>query len=301
MQPDDPAFGQEPPRLQDNSASSDFQASAADPASRRKQSENATEPTPSASGAGSASEMKRFAETRTDARQRRDVREPAKVSYRARELSLTDQVLLFFADVGTGWKRILRWVRSQLPRPWQPQLPDELLTAVILGALFLLLAIWNPLDRAKRPEATIVQAPSLETPTDEGEPASTELMTPEMTQSRLEVSPEDARITEIQEQVAEITQTYAAGLIQSVRANFQQGALFVNLGATWYDLTRSQQDQLAQDIYQRAQELTFSNLYLMDTAEMLVARNPVVGSQMVVLQRHPVEAVPLKNVTEKAS
>lgn len=289
MQPDDPAFEQEPSRLTDDADPLAPPISAADSASKWQKPEKTTEPIPSASGVGSASEMKRSAETGLEPRQKRnDVREPAKVSYRARELSLADQVLLFIADVGTVWKRLLRWVRSQLPRPWQAQLPDELLSAVILGVLFLLLAIWNPLGGSKGAEATIVETPAIETPAKAETDAPKELTAPEMTQPKLEVSPEDARITKIQEQVAEITQTYAAGLIQSVRANFQQGELFVNLGADWYDLTRSQQDQLAQDVYQRAQELTFSNLYLMDTAETLVARHPVVGSQMVILQRHPV-------------
>ncbi|MBD0337065.1 MAG: hypothetical protein ICV62_16380, partial [Cyanobacteria bacterium Co-bin13] len=52
-----------------------------------------------------------------------------------------------------------------------------------------------------------------------------------------------------------------------------------------YDLMRSQQEQLTQDLYQRAQELTFTKLYLFDNEAVLVARSPVVGSRMVILQR----------------
>lgn len=296
MQPDDPAFEQELPRSENESDPLAPPDRAAEPAAERGP-KNTTEPIPSASGAGSVGKMKRSAETRLESRQRYDVREPVKVSPRTRELSLADQVLLFIADVGTGWKRLLRWVRSQLPRTWQAQLPDEILSAIILGSLFLVLAVWNPLGGSKQPEA-IAQTPAPATPTEAVESAPTELTAPEMTQSKLEVSPEDARIADIQEQVAEITQAYAAGLIQSVRANFQQGALFVNLGTDWYDLTRSQQNQLAQDVYQRAQELTFNNLYLMDTAGTLVARHPVVGTQMVILQRHPMGEATLEDAAE---
>ncbi|MBD2259890.1 hypothetical protein [Pseudanabaena sp. FACHB-2040] len=209
-----------------------------------------------------------------------EARKPAagRVPYRRRELPVVDRVLLFLSDMGALWRRGLRGVRSQLPPNWQAQLPDEILTAIFLGVLFLLLALWNPLGGAQ--PATVTEPASEPAASDTASGAASGA-----TEEALEVSPEQSLIADIQEQVADITQTYAAGLIQSVQANFQQGSLRVDLGPEWYDLVRSQQEQLAQDLYQRAQELTFSKLYLFAGEATLVARDPVVGSRMVILQR----------------
>ncbi|HEY9737123.1 MAG TPA: hypothetical protein V6D06_12605, partial [Trichocoleus sp.] len=264
----------------------------------RRPSKRQTEPPPSARGRGSARRLKRTAETSLNRRRRSDDAAAAKVPYRRRELSLADQVLLFIANVGGVWKQLLRGVRSRLPADWQAQLPDEILSAVLLGVLFLLLVLWNPLGGDKAPDVAPAPSPALsaEAPAAGSEIASEAPESEfEAVESRaLEVSPEQTLIADIQEQVASITQTYAAGLIQSVRVNFQQSTLKVNLGPQWYDLTKPQQEQLAQDVLLRSQELNFGKLYLFDEAGALVARNPVVGSRMIILQRLSATEDPLR-------
>jgi len=103
----------------------------------------------------------------------------------------------------------------------------------------------------------------------------------------MEVMPDPQLIANIQAQVADITATYAEDLIQSVQAEFDTGILTIYISDDWYSLMRSQQTRLSQDLLQRAQELAFSKLYLRDPQGNLVARNPVIGSNMVILQRDP--------------
>jgi hypothetical protein len=197
--------------------------------------------------------------------------------YRRRELSVADRVLLAIASLGGLARRLLRTLRSLLPPTWQAQLSDELLGAILLGAAVLLLAIWQPLSRPASPPVAFAPSPAQpEVPAAAPEDRLPLPLT--------EISPEQTPIADLQEQVAEITQSYAAGLIETVQARFQQGALQVDLGLQWYDLSRQQQQQLAQDIYGRAEQLEFSQLYLFDSDGTLVARSPVVGSQMVILQ-----------------
>lgn len=200
--------------------------------------------------------------------------------YRRRELSLADRALLAIASLGGLSQRLLRALRSLLPPAWQTQLTDELLGAILLGAIVLLVAVWQPLSRPASPRAAVAPAPSLAQPEAPAAAPEDPLPVAPLTV----VSPEQTPIADLQEQVADITQSYAAGLIQTVQARFQQGALQVDLGPQWYDLSRQQQQQLAQDIYSRAEQLAFSQLYLFDNDGTLVARSPVVGSQMVILQ-----------------
>lgn len=102
---------------------------------------------------------------------------------------------------------------------------------------------------------------------------------------KLDLTPEQSLIAAIQDQVAEITNQYANGLIQSIQANFRGSRLIVQVGEDWYELSRDRQNKLANEMLERAQELDFSKLEITSTQGNLLARSPVVGTQMVILQR----------------
>lgn len=159
------------------------------------------------------------------------------------------------------------------------QLTDQVLTAVTLGVLVLLVLV-NPLGIGRSASVEVAQpSPAVEETAEVA--AADDAAAPE-----LEVSPEASRIAEIQEKVAAITQSTAAGLVEAVQANFRQGVLVVKVSGNWYGLMRSQQDQVAQSIYTQSADLAFLKLYLQDADGNLVARSPVVGDQMVILRRH---------------
>jgi hypothetical protein len=225
----------------------------------------------------------------------------SEVPYQPRTLGVIDQLLLLLADGVALWRKLLRWVRSQLPPRWQQRLTDEVMTAVALGLLVLLLALGNPLGSGKssQPVAETSAPPAVEegarsAPAELGtdnEPSGSSL-TPEILSP--EASPESSLIADIQDKVSNISRAFAVGLIQSVEVNLPANQLVVNVGENWYGLLGAQQDDVAQRIFEQVQQLDFKTLQLKDPEGTVVARDPVVGSTMVILHRSsPAELVSL--------
>ncbi len=213
------------------------------------------------------------------------------IPYQPKELGVVDQLLLLLAEGATLWKKGLRWVRSQLPPDLQRQLSDGLLTAIALGLLMLLLALWNPLG-AKRGEPVVASEPLPQTTAAKRDvddlfaaPGPTEEPPVLAPAPVVEPTPEQSLITDIQNRVSSISRSYGAGLIQSVEVNLPGNTLGVNVAEAWYGLLGNQQNEIAQDIYAQAQGLKFGTLQLRDPEGVVVARNPVVGPNMVILRR----------------
>ncbi|MBD1872870.1 hypothetical protein H6F75_05200 [Nodosilinea sp. FACHB-131] len=213
------------------------------------------------------------------------------IPYQPKELGVVDQLLLLLAEGATLWKKGLRWVRSQLPPDLQRQLSDGMLTAIALGLLMLLLALWNPLG-ARRGEPVIASEPlpqitAADPDVDDLFAAPVPIAEPPVSAPApvIEPTPEQSLITDIQNRVSSISRSYGAGLIQSVEVNLPENTLGVNVAETWYGLLTSQQNDVAQDIYAQAQGLKFGTLQLRDPEGVVVARNPVVGPNMVILRR----------------
>ncbi|NJL00104.1 MAG: hypothetical protein HC910_05870 [Spirulinaceae cyanobacterium SM2_1_0] len=101
----------------------------------------------------------------------------------------------------------------------------------------------------------------------------------------LRLTPEQTLIAAIQNQVADITEDYADGLIRSIRADFVGDQLVVTVGDEWYGLTAARQDQLANEMLGRSRQLDFSKLVIDSLTGDHLARSPVVGDKMVVFQR----------------
>jgi hypothetical protein len=96
------------------------------------------------------------------------------------------------------------------------------------------------------------------------------------------LTPEEALIATIQNQVAEISDSQ---IIESIQANFLNSNLTIKISNDWYSLEKTQQDKLAADILQRSQELDFNHLEITDLKGKLLARNPVIGTEMIVFKR----------------
>ena len=216
-----------------------------------------------------------------------------KVPYQSKELGIIDQLLLLLADGATAWRKVLRWVRSQLPSTWQRRLSDAVMTAIALGLLVLFLSLWNPLGREQATTAAEQSAPPqslAESPQNSPERSSMEDKTldpaPATGLAPLpEAAPEQSLIADIQDQVSNISRTYAAGLIQSVEVNLPENRLIIHLGENWYGLLNEQQNQVSQSIFEQVRQLDFKTLQFRDPDGVVVARNPVVGNNMVILHR----------------
>jgi hypothetical protein len=103
------------------------------------------------------------------------------------------------------------------------------------------------------------------------------------------LTPEQVLIAAIENRVSQVSDTIEDGLVKSIQANFRNSSLIVTINNNWYSLKNSQQDKLAADMFQRAKELDFSRLEIFDSQDRLVARNPVVGNEMIIFQRQEIE------------
>jgi len=216
------------------------------------------------------------------------------------------------------WGRILAKIRSLLPANLSAKLSDTALTGIVAAISVIL--IWttstvltnkptevvtvppveetpSPTITTPPPEIIPEQQPTVEitpepeaTPEATPEPEPTPEPTPEPEPEPeptpiLELTPEEQLIVAIENQVGEISDRFAEGLIKSIQANFSTSNLTVKINDNWYALKESQQNKLAADILQRSTELDFSHLEITDSQDKLVARSPVVGTEMVIFKR----------------
>lgn len=167
--------------------------------------------------------------------------------------------------LGAALRSLGQGVIARLPKSRKTGLVLGLVLGIVgLGILGLTIATVNPAKNA---------APTLPTPGIEPAPTLPDFV------------PAPQEIADIQAQVAAVSNRYAAGLIQSVQADFRASQLVVTLGPDWYDLLRSQQNALAADLLGRTQTLSFNHLQLQTPDGTILARNPVVGQTMVILYR----------------
>lgn len=197
-----------------------------------------------------------------------------------------------------------------LPSNLSTKLSDTALTGIVTGIAVIL--VWTtttvftgkpteiatvpPVEEVPAPTPTITTPPEsvvpepqppqppeeITPPEPEPEPIPTPTLTPT---PAIELTPEQALIAAIENQVAEISDRIASGLIKSIQANFRTSNLIVKISDDWYTLKESQQDKLAAEILQRSQELDFTHLEIIDSQDKLIARNPVVGTEMVIFKR----------------
>ncbi len=199
-------------------------------------------------------------------------------------------------------------IRAALPLALNDKLTDRNLTGAIATLVTVLLITINTLSPAQ-PPPKISQVPSSQPPV-VGEPTSRPTpaigsappapsppaspsqpvpmpSTPGAIASPPPLSrpPDQPLVAAIQDQVTAITDQYSERLIQSVQANFRSSRLIVTLGDGWYTLSSGTQDKLSTEILKRANKLNFIKLELTDADGVLVARSPVIGSNMIILKR----------------
>ncbi|MEA5592772.1 hypothetical protein [Rivularia sp. UHCC 0363] len=140
----------------------------------------------------------------------------------------------------------------------------------------------NPpiVEQIPQPEQTAPLPPEEENP-----PIVEQIPQPELETTSTPQTPEETLIAAIQNQIAEISNRTFSGIIQSIQANFLGSNLTIKVSNDWYILDKTQQDKLAAQIFQRSQELDFSHLEITDLQNKLLARNPVVGTEMIIFKR----------------
>ncbi|MEG4035430.1 hypothetical protein QUA03_16530 [Microcoleus sp. S36b_A4] len=222
----------------------------------------------------------------------------------------------FLEKVVVLWQSIVRLVRSLLPPSANEKLSDPILNAAIAATLIVVVGLTFNSFSAKPPEkvAKVPLPATQQSPQTFGdfmasgtpkspesivpsEPISTkfksklpDLVAPEKPQPvelipPPPLTPEQSLIAAIQNQVTDIKNRLGGGLVESVQVNFSSSILTVKVAEDWYKLSEVEQNQLATKMWKEANSLDFSKLEIANMEGKLIARSPVVGSEMIILDR----------------
>jgi hypothetical protein len=197
------------------------------------------------------------------------------------------------------WRKGIDKIRTVLPPSLHRNLSDSALTGVLAGVLLVVLLTGStllsppasPSQQSPTPPAVVAtkQPPPPTRQKRNSSPAIAPSPSPasrvDQAPPALDLPPAQSLIAAIQDQVAEITNQFSEGLVQSVQANFRTSQLTATVSDTWYTLTAERQDSLAAEMFHRAQELDFNSLVIIDSEKHLLSRSPIVGQTMVMLQR----------------
>ena len=180
-------------------------------------------------------------------------------------------------------------IEQELPSPqgkaktfFDKRILISVVSVVIIAVLVGLSQVipWQKVDLDKLPPITINFPQELETPATPPEEEEEEYIAPE-----LEILPQQTLIAAIQEEVAEITNRYAEGLVLSLEANFVGSRLIVTVSDDWEQLKPQRQIKIANEILSRSRQLDFKKLEILNQKGELLARSPVVGNNMVILEQ----------------
>lgn len=136
----------------------------------------------------------------------------------------------------------------------------------------------TPLVKSSEPESELTSTPpaTVETPSETAELSNENL--PQLT-------PEQYLMAAIQKQMNEATASYGNELVQSVRMKIPASLLQVTVNDDWYQLEARTQNQFAEEILKQAQNLSLTKLEITNIENQVIARSPVVGSEMIILKR----------------
>ena len=215
----------------------------------------------------------------------------------------------FVQKLGVLWQSIVRLVRDLLPASANQKLSDPILNAGLAAILIVTVGLTlnsfsaKPVEKVAKVAFPVAQQ-SQPTFDDFVEPETVppgkisakfksnlpDLVSPKKPQPveiipPAPLTPEQSLIAAIQNQVAEITDRMGGGLVKSVQADFSIGLLSVQVAEDWYKLSEVEQNQLASQMWKEANSLNFSKLQIANLAGTLIARSPVVGSEMIILER----------------
>jgi hypothetical protein len=105
----------------------------------------------------------------------------------------------------------------------------------------------------------------------------------------LTFTPEQTLVAALQGKIAELTNDDEADIVNFIKVDLPNSNLIVEVKDNWYSLNESRQNKFANQILQRSRKLNFSKLELKDSQGTLVARNPVIGEQIIIVQSNQKE------------
>jgi hypothetical protein len=97
-------------------------------------------------------------------------------------------------------------------------------------------------------------------------------------------------LAEIQAKLSSEVASLGDGLVNSVKTANENRQLKVALGSGWDSLSRADQQEVAQKLWGRSQKLDFKKIELFNGNNTLVARSPVVGTKVIMLQKSTLDS-----------
>ena len=181
------------------------------------------------------------------------------------------------------WAASSQQLRQLLPDPIRQQ-SDLILTAIVV--ILVTVSIWF-VNGFFTP-----RIPNLPDPIIATQPSSNPATA---------ASPEQTFIEAIQRQISDITSQYPDKIIQTLNidvnrvggsgafapaiASQHENRLIVRLNPIWYQIGEDRQNQIAAQMWLQAKANHFSKLEVQDAQGNSIARSPVVGREMIILQR----------------
>lgn len=209
---------------------------------------------------------------------------------------LWNAVRPLLVQLGNFWNHFVAQLHQRLPETWRSRLPQPVFSLVLAANLVFFVWVTSGLlsnssaNKPTQPPRQVASTPAspVAAPSADRLAADTiDAIAPDANNTEISanLAPEQRLIAAVQQQITEVAQQSADGLIQSIQANFRNHRLTVKLSQDWYTLDEMRQDELTNQMLQRAQALEFSKLEVVDETETRLARSPVVGSDMIVLVR----------------
>ncbi|WP_373480043.1 hypothetical protein [Geminocystis sp.] len=101
----------------------------------------------------------------------------------------------------------------------------------------------------------------------------------------LNVTPEQSLLTNIENQITNITNKYGNKLILYIEANFSTNNLVITFSQDWYKLTENEQNNVVNDVFDKVKNLNFYKFNIKDANNNLLARNAVIGNKIIIVNR----------------
>ncbi len=168
------------------------------------------------------------------------------------------------------WAAIIQQFRRILPKQLR-QLSDAIVTAIVVALVTI--AIWLVDSFA---------LPGID-PSTTANPSTSPIVT--IQPSSPVINPEQAFIDALQTQLADVTSQYPDDIIQTLQVDSNSDRLIVRLNPVWYSIDKNRQNNLTDRMWFQAKANHFMRLELQDADGMAIARSPVVGQHMIILQR----------------
>jgi hypothetical protein len=215
-----------------------------------------------------------------------------------------------------AWNKGLAFLRQKLPANLQ-ELTDRFLTVAIIAIAAAIYWFFSSLTSGKpaiakqppvpsKPVLTrpaprpMAQRPTIQPSSAPAATAKPKVSSPRTvapaTQPKVVTTPKAAPspvidLAGIQTQLGSEVSGIGEGLVASVKTADADRQLKVYLDPSWDGLSAADQGKVAQKLWARSQKLTFGKFELLDSTNTLVARSPVVGSNVVILKKPASDAM----------